>query len=59
MGCDCGPGESAAHSDSVRTAQAAGAQLETAGAPQPQNRVLRHHLGVTARGGMLDLCVYI
>lgn len=58
MGCDCGPGKPAAHSGSVRTPQAAGAELETAGAPQPQNRVLRHHLGVTARGGKFDLCMY-
>lgn len=57
MGCDCGPGEPADHSGSVRTLQAPGAELETTGTPQPQNRRLWHHLGVTAGGGMFDLCV--
>lgn len=60
MDCDRGPGEPAAHSGSVKTPEAAGAELEAAGAPQPQNCVLRHHLGVTARGGVnkrWGLCV--
>lgn len=59
VGCDCGPGKSAAHSCSVRPAKGPGAELETAGAPQPQNCFLWHHLGVTARGELLDLCVCV
>lgn len=54
MVCDCGPGEPAAHSCFVRNPKDPGAVLEAAGAPQPQNRVLWHHLGVTARGGVTD-----
>ena len=53
MDFDCGPGKPAAHSGSVRTPQTPGADLETAGAPQPQISVYWHHLGVTTRGGML------
>ncbi len=59
MGSDCGPSESAAHSGSVRGTKGPGAELEAAGAPQPQNRIIRHHLGVTARGGMCDQCMYV
>lgn len=51
MGPDCGPGESAPHSGHLWSPQAAGAELETDGAPQPQNSVFWHHLGVAARGG--------
>ena len=51
---DRGPGEPAAHSCSDRNPKDPGAVLETAGAPQPQNCFLWHHLGVTARGGVTD-----
>lgn len=57
--CDCGPGDPAHASGTDGTSEAAGAELETDGAPQRQNRFLWHHLGVTARGGMFDLCVCV
>lgn len=53
--CDRGPGEPADHPGALRIPQAPGAELEAAGAPQPQDRFLRHHLGVAAGGGMFDV----
>lgn len=57
--CDCGPGNPAHLSGSDGTPQAPGAELETVGAPQPQNCLLWHHLGFNSRGGMCDICVSV
>lgn len=46
----CRPSDSAHLPNADGTPQAPGTELETAGAPQPQNSVVWHHLGVTARG---------
>lgn len=50
MGHNRGPGEPAHHPGGVFTPPGPGAELETHGAPQPENRVFWHHLGVTSRG---------